>query len=195
MLPASVTCPSLCLFRLAPCSSAWLSLCPSVSPSSLPHLLQPLCGLLLSLTILYLWLSQTPAHSSLGLSHPCLLSASFPVCLSVCLSSGIVSFSSPACPPFLASPVCPHHLLCLPQLSGKAVVIYELWTGPAAGAGGPPIKVSRRKLPAWDGRVTAFTEQPQLRARLSARDRWSAGEGPLLHSHLFGQTIKHLPQP
>lgn len=115
--------------------------------------------------------------------------------LSVCLSSGIVSFSSPACPPFLASPVCPHHLLCLPQLSGKAVVIYELWTGPAAGAGGPPIKVSRRKLPAWDGRVTAFTEQPQLRARLSARDRWSAGEGPLLHSHLFGQTIKHLPQP
>lgn len=48
------------------------------------------------------------------------------------------------------------------------MVIYELWTGPAAGAGGPPIKVSRRKLPAWDGRVTAFTEQPQLRARLSA---------------------------
>lgn len=39
------------------------------------------------------------------------------------------------------------------------MVIYELWTGPAAGSGGPPIKVSRRKLPAWDGRVTAFTER------------------------------------
>lgn len=59
---------------------------------------------------------------------------------SVCLSSGIMSFSSPACPPFLASPVCPHHPLCLPQLSGKAVVIYELWTGPAAGAGGPRLR-------------------------------------------------------
>lgn len=55
-----------------------------------------------------------------------------------------------------------------------------------------PITVSRRKLPAWDGRVTAFTEQPRLRARLSARDGWSAGEGPLLHSHLCRQTIKHL---
>lgn len=55
-----------------------------------------------------------------------------------------------------------------------------------------PITVSRRKLPAWDGRVTAFTEQLQLRARLSARDGWSAGEARLLHSHLYGQTIKHL---
>lgn len=41
--------------------------------------------------------------------------------------------------------------------------------------------------------MTAFIQSsPGLGARLSALDGWSAGEGPLLHSHLFGQTIKHL---
>lgn len=107
MLPASVTCPFLCLFPLAPCSSAWLSLCPSVSPSSLPHLLQPLCGLLLSLTILYLWLSQTPAHSSLDLSHPCLLLASFLPSLSVCPVASSLSLHLPVLPslPALSVPI------------------------------------------------------------------------------------------
>lgn len=84
MSPACVTCPSLCLFPLAPCSSAWLSLCPSVPPSSLPYLLPPLCGLLLSLTVLYLGLSQhlpTPPLASPTFASSRL--PSFPVCLSV----------------------------------------------------------------------------------------------------------------
>lgn len=136
MLPAS----SVYLFPFAPCSSPLLSLCPSVSPFSLPHLLHPLLWPLMESHCSPPLLSQTPAHSSLGLSHILLLLAFFLPGLSVCLSSGIMSFSSPACPPFLASPVCPHHPLCLPQLSGKAVVIYELWTGPAAGAGGPRLR-------------------------------------------------------
>lgn len=50
---------------------------------------------------------------------------------------------------------------------------------------------SRRKLPArgWQG-DSRCTEQPAPSA--VSPDGWSAGEGPLLHSHLFGQTIKHL---
>lgn len=43
----------------------------------------PCCGLLLSLTTFHVCLSQTPAHTSLGLFHPSLLSASSIPCLSV----------------------------------------------------------------------------------------------------------------
>lgn len=106
--------------------------------------------------------------------------------LSVCLTSCIISLS-PHLPvlgphPFFTSPVCPHHPLCLPQLSGKAAVIYELWTGPAAGAGGPDYgfpeeaaclgwqgdsvyraapaqsaPVSPRRMECWRRPVTSFT--------------------------------------
>lgn len=82
MLPAS----SIYLFPLAPCSSPLLSLCPSVSPSSLPHLLHPLLWPLTESHCSPPLLSQTPAHSSLGLSHPLLLLAFFLPGLSVCLS-------------------------------------------------------------------------------------------------------------
>lgn len=137
--PASVTYPSFHLFPLTPCSSPLLSLCPSVSPSSLSHLSHPL---LQPLTESHYSPSSPFPNTCPLLPWP--LPPSPPLgslpSQSVCLSSGIVSFSSPACPPLLASPVCPHHPLCLPQLSGKAVVIYELWTGPAVGAGGPRLR-------------------------------------------------------
>lgn len=128
------TRPSLGLF-LSPPASPMLSLCLLASP---PSLLHPL-----------LWaLHESPCFPSLPFPNTCPLlsqppSPSPPLSFLSPLSVWpVVSSLSPHLPvlgphPFLTSPVCPHHPLCLPQLSGKAVVIYELWTGPAAGAGGP----------------------------------------------------------
>lgn len=141
-------------------------------------------------------LSHTPADPpwlclSLPLHGP--PSRSVPLPFSVpLLPLPVARWSSLPCPS--TSSVSPSPCLSLPPLSGKAAVIYELRTGPAAGAGGP-ISASQRKLPARDGRETAFTQSSPgggRRAGLSARDGWRAGEGPLLHSHLCGQTIKHL---
>lgn len=174
----SLPLATLLLSPIVPLSSSvFLFLALSAAPSA---------RCLVSLTGSHLCLSRTPDHSSLGLAHPFLLSAFFLPCLSVCLSSCIISLSphlSVLGPhPFFTGPVCPHHPLCLPQLSGKAAVIYELWTGPAAGAGGPDYgfpeeaaclgwqgdsvyraapaqstPVSLRRMECWRSPVTSFT--------------------------------------
>lgn len=103
MLPAS----SVYLFPFAPCSSPLLSLCPSVSPFSLPHLLHPLLWPLTESHCSPPLLSQTPAHSSLGLSHILLLLAFFLPGLSVCPVASCLSLHLPVLPslPALSVPI------------------------------------------------------------------------------------------
>lgn len=141
----SVLSPSLC-FCPSPCLH--LSLCLGVCPSFSFSLLSE-APLRESLFSVFSLLSCTSVRlpSCLFLSLPLLLSATLPG-LSVCPFLPVpppcrpsLPPSLPACPSclFLAGPrpsVSPSPCLSLPLLSGKAV-IYELRTGPAAGAGGP----------------------------------------------------------
>lgn len=132
-------CPSPCL-HLSRC----LRVCPSFSFSLLSE--APLRESLFSVFSL-LSCTSVRLPSCLFLSLPLLLSATLPG-LSVCPFLPVpppcrpsLPPSLPACPSclFLAGPrpsVSPSPCLSLPLLSGKAV-IYELRTGPAAGAGGP----------------------------------------------------------
>lgn len=134
------------------------------------------CGLSVILTVFHL--SQAPAHSSLSLSPPFLPLAFFPPGPSVL---PVALSLSPHLPvlgphPFLANPVHPHHPLCLPQLSGKAVVIYELWTGPAAGAGGPDYGFPEEAAClGWQGdsvyRAAPAPSTPVSRRRMECRRR------------------------
>lgn len=110
LLPASVTYPSFHLFPLTPCSSP-LSLCPSVSPSSLSHLLQPR---LQPLTESHYSPSLPfPNTCPLGLSHPLLLSAFFLPGLSVCPVASSLSLHLPVLP-------------CLPALSVPITLFVSL---------------------------------------------------------------------
>lgn len=132
---------SFCLFSL-PCLSSSVSvplwslpfMCPFLMCLSMPPFSQTMASPSASLC---LFLFSLPFFSSV--LSPWSTRLSLPACPSATptLLPPSLSCLSPSSLPRLASSVSLSPCLSLPQLSGKAAVIYELRTGPAAGAGGP----------------------------------------------------------